>query len=251
MIPENQITKVLLSAGLKDSPLRPTALYNEGWMLRLILDWCSKKATEEHPLYFLPAARWASEGLLPSQFCARSRKDPLSESRTHADGIIGHFSVGSVGTGDIALSQDAKQLIVVEAKMFSSLSAGTKNAPKFDQAARNVACVAELIAQVEIPPERLSPLAFYVVAPQAQIEAGVFSEQLSPASVKTQVQDRVKAYAGEKDKWYEDWFIPALAVMKIESLAWEDLTAMAGSEYLNFYQQCLHFNRPHPYFAAK
>jgi len=54
MIPEDQIRKILFSAGAEDSPLRPTELYNEGWMLRLILDWCSREAIESYPLYFLP-----------------------------------------------------------------------------------------------------------------------------------------------------------------------------------------------------
>jgi hypothetical protein len=244
MNPENQAAKILLSAGTQDSPLRPTELYNEGWMLRLILDWCSREAPEEHPLYFLPGAGWASEGLLPTQFCEKFRKDPLSESRTHADGIIGHFAVGSVGTGDVALDLDAKQLIVVEAKMFSPLSGGTKHAAGFDQAARNAACMAELLFQAGIPPDRLNPLAFYVAAPGEQIENGKFTGQLDRSSVKTKVESRVKAYGGEKDKWFEEWFLPTLEMMKIGSLVWEDLVALAGSEYVGFYERCIRFNKP-------
>jgi hypothetical protein len=78
----------------------------------------------------IPGAR------LPSPFLARSRRDPLGESWTHADGAVGHFTVGSIGKGDLALEPPATQFIVVEAKMFSGRSPGVKNAPRFDQAAR-------------------------------------------------------------------------------------------------------------------
>jgi hypothetical protein len=31
-----------------------TILYNEGWLLRLVLDWFSHQSTDSHPLSFLP-----------------------------------------------------------------------------------------------------------------------------------------------------------------------------------------------------
>jgi len=128
--------------------------------------------------------------------------------------------------------------------MFSPLSSGTKNSPGFDQAARNVACMVELLSQAKVPPERLNPLAFYVAAPKEQIDSGLFSQQLSPFSVRVKVEERVRAYGGEKDKWFEEWFLPTLAVMKIASLSWEDLAAQAGPEYQEFYKWCEKFNQP-------
>lgn len=241
---ETRIAKILMSAGAKDSPLRPTELYNEGWMLHLILDWCSREATEKHPLHFLPGAKWASEGLIPTQFCARYQNDPLAETRTRVDGIVGHFSVGNLGSADVCLNKEAKQLIIVEAKMFSPLRAGTRNVVDFDQAARSIACIVELLAQAKISPERLHRLAFYVAAPEGQIENGLFSNQLSPVSVKAKVEKRIREYGGEKDHWFEKWFLPTLSAMKIGSLAWEDLVSIAGPEYRIFYQRCIQFNQP-------
>ena len=180
---------------------------------------------------------------MPTQFRARTRNDPLAESRTHADAIIGHISIGCTGTGDVALNQDAKQFVIVEAKMFSPLSTGTKKAAGFDQAARNVACMAELLSQANIPPDQLNPLAFYVAAPRIQIKAGVFAQQLSTSSVRQKVENRVKAYGGEKDNWFEAWFLPTLEVMEIDTLAWEDLTNLAGSGYREFYARCVEFNK--------
>jgi hypothetical protein len=58
----------------------PTLLYNEGWLLRLVLDWFSRHDVQGHPLSFGAGARWFSEALLPSAFLARHRGDRLAES---------------------------------------------------------------------------------------------------------------------------------------------------------------------------
>ena len=79
-----RIISMLSSCG-GESPLFPrTELYNEGWLLRIILDWFSIHELEDHPLAFSDSAKWFSEGLLPSAFLPRSRQDPLGESWTHA-----------------------------------------------------------------------------------------------------------------------------------------------------------------------
>ena len=48
-------------SGSANFPL--TLLYNEGWLLRLILDWFSKNDLEAHPLQFQINAIWFSEAL--------------------------------------------------------------------------------------------------------------------------------------------------------------------------------------------
>jgi hypothetical protein len=82
---------MLNSCDTADSLFPPTELYNEGWLLRIFLDWFSTHRVDKHPLSFSEGARWFSEALLLSAFLPRSREDPLGESRTHADGVIGHF----------------------------------------------------------------------------------------------------------------------------------------------------------------
>ena len=135
------ITQILKKSDTTAGVIPPTELYNETWMLRLTLDWFSQQPRKRHPLSFRKDARWYSELLLPSQFLATFRRDPLSESYTHADGAIGHFSIGRSGKGDINLSEKAKQLVIIEAKMFSKLSRGVSHAKNFDQAARTVSCI--------------------------------------------------------------------------------------------------------------
>jgi hypothetical protein len=101
----------------------------------------------------------------------------------------------------------------------------------------------ELFSQAQARFEKINPLAFYVAAPKVQIDSSVFAQQLSPVSIKAKVENRVKTYGGEKEKWFEEWFLPILAVMKIESIAWEDLVATAGPTYLDFYEQCVQLNK--------
>ena len=117
----DQISKLLKLCGSDNSVMPPTILYNEGWILRVILDWFSHQNIDNHPLSFSKHSRWYSEILLPSQFLPRYQKDPLAESYTHADGAIGHFTIGKKGKGDINLSPNVNQIVIIEAKMFSNL----------------------------------------------------------------------------------------------------------------------------------
>ena len=123
-------------------------------MLRLVLDWYSWHKLNDHPLQFHPSATWFSEALMPSPFRPRHRGDTRAESRTHADGIVGHFFVGGSARTDVKLLADATQLIVIEAKIYNPFSAGTRNAPNFDQAARNFACITELLYRANCPRHR-------------------------------------------------------------------------------------------------
>ena len=51
-----RVIDILASVGTPAQTIRPTALYNEGWMLQLILDWAHHYAPETHRLAFLPDA---------------------------------------------------------------------------------------------------------------------------------------------------------------------------------------------------
>jgi len=54
---------------------------------------------------------------------------------------LGIFGCVLAVVATIELLPGARQLTVIEAKMASGLSAGTKHAPNFNQAARNVAAL--------------------------------------------------------------------------------------------------------------
>jgi hypothetical protein len=233
------VSRMLAQCGCPGAPLPPTELYNEGWMLRLVLDCLARHPNSTHPLALDDGARWASEVLLPSRFLPSRRGDPLGEGFTHADGVVGHFDVRP-GRGDILLRSDARQLLVIEAKLGSPLSSGTRRAPEFDQAARNAACIAHFAAHIE-------RTTFLVIAPRPQIASGVFGNLVSPESIAVKVKARCEGYGGEHDRWFADTFEPALRRMQLGLLSWEDvldqLPDRSEAEALRaFYSRCLEFN---------
>lgn len=157
----NRISELFAKCSETDRNFPATDLYNEGWMLRIVLDWFSRHPGIDHTLSFNQSDKWYSEALLSSAFLARTRGDKLAESWTHADGVIGNFLIGANRDGDLTLSEGSSRLMVIEAKMFSKLSAGVKNASYYNQAARNIACIAEVICRANISPKNFEKLRFF------------------------------------------------------------------------------------------
>lgn len=233
-----------------------TDLYNEGWMLRLILDWFSLNKEQNHELNFTDNSDWFSEALLPSAFLPRYRGDKLSESWTHADGVIGKFVIGGNGEGDLTLSNDTNIFIVTEAKMFSKLSPSVKNAKYYNQAARNVACMAETLNRARINPDSLKSIGFYVLAPKIRIDEGVFKKHMNKTSIKDIVKRRVSEYSDDaKEQWFKINFLPLLDKIDIKEISWESLIGFiletdreTGDQLDKFYKKSFNYNK---YVAKK
>ena len=157
----------ILSAAHEDpGRIRPREFYNEGWMLKLLLDWAETHPEVEHPLSLSSGARWNSE----------------------------------------------------------------------------------VLALAGQTPSQMDRLAFYVVAPQQQIDAGVFGRKVTVDDVTERVRNRVLFYEtpdrSSKMGWFTDHFMPTVDTIELRLLNWEDLVALAGDEYRQFYDQCLQYNRP-------
>ena len=240
----------LLSNINQDIPnFPPTILYNEGWLLRLVIDWFSESGVTNHPLSFPKDGHWFSEARLPSAFFPRFKGDPLAESHTNADGVIGHFMIGSTGKTNLELIPDATHFVVLEAKLYSGLSKGVTNAKYYDQAARSVACIAEVFRLAGQQPISVNQLGFYVLAPKDQIKSRTFSRHLDKQFIKNKVNRRISSYDGKRDDWFKDWFIPTLKVNDIRSISWEavldiisEKDSKTGDSLKEYYSQCLTFN---------
>jgi hypothetical protein len=103
--PIERINEMLRLAGSENRLFPATIYYNEGWLLRLVVDWFSRNQSTDHRLTFETGAPWFSEALLPSQFFrTRQRdgfeRDNLAEGWTHADGVIGHVIIGDASLAD-------------------------------------------------------------------------------------------------------------------------------------------------------
>ncbi len=242
------LAELLSSFDPSNPHFRPTELYNESWLMKLVFHQASTIVDEAFPLGFLPGSTWFSEALLPTAFKARYQGDRLSESRTNADGVIGHIRVGTKAKADLELITDATQFTVVEAKVGAPLSSGTTNAKYFDQAARNVACMAEVIARAGMEISRFDRLDFVVLAPQYSIEKGTFSDEMRRNSIEHKVRKRVDVYDGELDRWFEQSFAPLMEVIELRALSWEDAIEWiradkpgVAEQLSEYYDLCLRF----------
>lgn len=260
MIPERLIRILRTSEDIEHGLLPPTAVFNEGWMLRLVLDAIQEINLANHPLKCLAGARWFSEAMLLSRFRARARRDSLSEGFTSADAVLGHFDFRPSTKSGLTLRPDATQFVVVEAKMFSNLSSGTRNAPGFDQAARNVACMAEAIAASGVPLGNFKSIGFFVLAPKFELRRRLNSnleECLKSESLRMAVEQRIVAYeaqnrpeSAELRAWQRENFEPLFDYLvrcnRIALISWEDCIASigkaapsTGQELAAFYERCL------------
>jgi len=134
--------------------------------------------------------------------------------------------------------------------LHSDLASGVKNARYFDQAARTVACMAEVLSRANRSPSKVSRLGFYVLAPDSRIRQGIFVKAMDRGLIQRKVERRVQEYKGARDEWHSDWFQPTLEQIEIEVISWEELIAAvreresAAADILGgFYEQCLEFNR--------
>lgn len=244
----------LISSFNPDDPrYPPTDLYNEGWLLRLTLDWFSRSTYSGHPLSFAGGSVWYSEARLPSAFLRRKgfRPDPLAEGHTSVDGAIGQFNVGRSGKTDLVLREGACHLTILEAKLFSDLSKDVTNAPGFDQAARTVACIAEVLHRANIEPEAMSSIGYFLLAPREKIEEDRMAALLDKRSIERKVRQRVEAYGGEKDAWLQAAFLPLMDSIKIGAISWEEVVDLiertepdAGRQFAQYYHSCLKYTAP-------
>lgn len=248
----------------------PTEVFNESWMLRLVLDAIQSLNIDTHPLAFTAGARWYSEALLESPFKASKREDRLAEGFTNADGVIGHFEFRHTTKAGLRLMNNTSQFVVTEAKMFSPLSTRTRNASNYDQAARNVACMAHAIALTGKPISDFAVLGFYVIAPQIGLRGAGPSNleaAMEPASIKRAVASRISAYEAadpERFSKLRDWeattFLPFVEHLEqhnsLRVLSWEscieaiqDADKDAGEEIATFYKRCLSYTPSAPRYG--
>jgi hypothetical protein len=157
--------------------------------------------------------------------------------------------IGSKGKTDLELTPDASHFVVLEAKMYSGLSSGVTHAKYYDQAARSVACMAEVLSRADRKPQSFSQLGFYVLAPKDQIKSRTFSRHLGKQSIKDKVNRRISAYDGKRDAWFKEWFKPTLEIIDIRSISWEAILEIisereskTGGSLNEYYSQCLTFN---------
>lgn len=104
-----------------------------------------------------------------------------------------------------------------------------------------------MLDAAHVDPASMESLAFYVIAPQSQIKAGVFADLVTKASIEAKVRDRVASYGGTHYEWLLEVFLPVLARIQLGLLLWEGiLEVMPDTAEVDvicvFYSQCLKCN---------
>jgi len=235
----------------EEACLPATHLFNEGWMLRLLLKAGKDGLCGSAIPAFNEGERWSSEAMLASPFSQSRGK--AYEGMTNADGVIGKFD-WRPGTGEaLHIPGDCRRFEVFEAKMYSKLSKGVRAASWYDQAVRNVACMAHALQEANLQAQNFPNvrLGFWVVAPRKQIEAGYFRLEMSPDSMRTKVKMRVEQFHGagreQLELWRTEYFEPLLDSMLknhlIGCISWEELIDSVSDAPLqkiikDFYTRC-------------
>lgn len=157
------IIKIINSIKDTQPNVNPTEVYNEGWMIRLLVYYSIeeeiKLKKDQFVIDFINMKNWTSEALISNPFLEAKK---FKEGYTHADMALGDFEVHYSKSGKIEVLKKARRFGIIEAKMKSSLSIRTTHAATYDQASRNVACIA-------YNTKKDCDIFFYVVAPELQL----------------------------------------------------------------------------------
>lgn len=247
-----QISEILAVADKAlQSKIPPTLLYNEGWLLRLVLKYFKENLNLNHSLSIPQNCEWYSEALLSSPFLQSPPGLRLAEGHTHADGLAGSFSIGLKKKGELTLDDDCDFFYVAEAKLYSPLSAGTKNAPGYNQAARNVACIADQLVRKNLTNKEFRKLGFYVLAPQDSIYLKDISRMISKSDLRKSLSNRIAAFTSDYDNPHGSisWLRKNLdrylnEMLYVELLTWEEILDVIDNTELNdFCEKCKKYNK--------
>lgn len=220
--------------------LNPTAIYNEGWMTRLLVYRSIEQKLVINRIDFGNLKNWTSEGLISSPFVfARTKR----EGYTHADMALGDFSIKYEERGEITVEKDARFFGIIEAKMGSNLSQGTTTVrDKYNQASRNVACIA---TQTH---DKNCTIFFGVVAPADMLLKHDIDAQLK--LIEKQILDRFALY-DNLDKEvikHREAIMTKVKGCNIWSFSYEEwidsfTDPQTHQELSAFYKECRKWNR--------
>jgi len=232
---EETIGSIRKGTGGKVAFVNPTEIYNEGWITRLLVYQSIKeKKVIYNSINFKKIKNWTSEGLIPSPFIDVTDE---REGYTHADIALGDFEIDYDKRAQIKVCKNASIFGIFEAKMGSNLSQGTTHAQKYNQASRNIACIAENVIN-----NKCSTF-FAVVAPKDMIIKHNIKCQLKKDNIINQIEERFKLSN----------IVPNVAIIQrankceIILISYEDWIKQLNddnrSEIEEFYDKCKYWNK--------
>jgi hypothetical protein len=236
----------LVNEGAPKCLFAETLIFNEGWLLRSVLrEWLlGPRSSQFGFLPFPSGVAVYSEGQLYTPFKARFRGDQLAESHTHVDGIAGDFSIDGTKSG-IVLRSDLRYIAAFEAKLFSRISSGVKNAPDFDQVSRTAACLINSILLAGPQANHSAHLVVMYAEDNRYIDPSLYTKAYVEKQITKRLQDFLTTGApGDAVERFARGWKDVLDNLRIHFHTWEQVVAEIGSAELSeFYKLCKRFNR--------
>ena len=230
-----------------NSNIKPTEIYNEGWMTRLLVYYSKQEEIELAGIDFNVVNNWTSEALLSSPFVGAQK---AKEGYTHADIALGDFNVdykqNGKGSGKIIVNEDAKIFGILEAKMGSPLSSFTTNAKDYNQASRTVACIAKNVTNE-------CKTFFYVVLPESKVNKKnrvkiSIADLVNKNEIKKQIVNRISHHnLFNEEKLTDIVIIEKTEKCSVGIITYEDWIKLFTDETINktlneFYAKCKKWN---------
>lgn len=219
-----------------------TEIYNEKWMLRLVLSKLTNSNKLRDTFHCGLEANWFSEAELKSPFIHGRKR----ESRTHADAVIGSFEFEEKTISGVKLPEDKNGFhcfYAIEAKIGSSLSKGVKADPNYNQASRYLGCLAYLACSHNITDYTNMGLIICVPSHHKSNISNEEFEEYCFIPLDTRITDYYKENPDDKFKtWWENNNKAFRKDIKIEILHWEDLVK-GDDELSSFYTKCLKYSK--------
>ncbi len=236
----------LINPGKPECLFPETDIFNEGWLLRLVLsEWLTGSGGSGFEfLPFPEGGRAYSEGQLYTPFKARFRADKLAESNTRVDGIVGDFTIKDTKSG-IVLDSDMSYVAVFEAKLFAPIAPGVTNAPRYDQVSRTAGCLINSILDAKPAGDYDAYLTVLHVDDKHRIDPDLYT----PDHVEKQIARRVRSFLktgnpGSAVEQFARVWRDVLDHLQIHFHTWEEVLSDMGNEDLDdFYEKCKTFNK--------
>ena len=209
-------------------------------MTRLLVYYSIKDKITIKGIDFSKISNWTSEALISSPFVgAKDRR----EGYTHADMALGDFNVDYFKRGEIQVLDDARIFGIIEAKMGSNLTQGTTHAKDYDQASRNLACIAHNTFNNDCE------IFFAVVAPETKLGSHDIYSQIDIDRIIGVIKER---YAGYDASFKKETHMHSVILKAKSCIIWaisyeewiEEFTDKTTNEFLNeFYKKAKHWNK--------
>ena len=170
-------------------------------------------------LEFGKISNWTSEALISNPFLHATQ---IRETHTNADISIGDFDVNYSKSGDIKIREDAKIFGIIEAKMGSNLSQNTKYAKDYNQASRNLACIAN---NTFTKPN--CEIFFWVTAPATILKKHEIEKQIDLQHMIQQIQQRFDLYSvNDLTRRNMNEILIKARTCKVKAISYEDWISM-------------------------